>query len=395
MINKWTCLWVFVILFGTSIATAFGVEGRYQWSSQATIAVGTRKLPVIYSGEVFASSKEEAEQRARNITTEKIKADYQSAAFLPDTLIVTVRTPQQDPIDEVRVRANLMCRYVAYKEEGLRIFSDEFVIISKPREINTFATKFRIQTPDGDHEENRQIRSVTRGSLFETVLRYDIWKGRLIDGGAPVRIKVSLKTKGEADADDIDMGAIDGTFAIVDGRLKCIWSPSRFATLVNVNESHLAKFKLQHDGRLFDLYIGASNPAEYAEQRRVEEAEFALKLANHRSDIKLVTGSLTYKYKNFQGQLLEMGVGRVFVISDNTEAAKKYIADNFPDRDYFIVCSNQKEAEDILRQAWQKQPHNEQIVDGSGSFVFAPKTQRQIIDQLGRPGRSRVPRRPR
>jgi len=246
-----------VVASGSTAAHA--AFSRYEWTSQAIVAIGSRNLRAVHTGVVTAPDAAEAQRRATADAERQIQRDYPAGKLKPETLTVQVRMINDEVKDEVSIRMTIACRYTQSKEEGLRIFSDDFVLISSPREINTFDTVLTVKGPDGEQSYPRKIRSVGRGSATESYLSTNIWHGRLIDGGDAVSLTVSLTTQAEGET-PTDMGEVTITVSEPGGVLKCDWQPVRFARFIGDPQpmrGHHARFELRNGDRVYDLFASA------------------------------------------------------------------------------------------------------------------------------------------
>ncbi len=288
-------------LLPASMATSAAAadSARYQWTSQAAVKIGSKSLRAVHTGVVTATDPQEAQRRAQIDAERQIKRDYPAGAIVPDSLFVQVTKIVEGVKDEVSITVTIACRYTQNKEEGLRIFSDDFVLISHPREVNLFDSVMTVKGPDGDQAYRRKIRTVGRGPVTESYLTTTIWHGRLVDGGDPVNLSVSLTTQEEG-VPPTDMGEVAITVRQVDGGLQCNWQPVRNAKFMGdpqPERGHHARFELRNGDRIYDLFASAYNPTEYMKIEERESREFAIKLNDHPDSIEVMTGSATAKYR--------------------------------------------------------------------------------------------------
>ncbi len=377
-----------VAALGTTAAHA--ASSRYEWTSQAIVAIGSRNLRAVHTGVVTATDAAEAQRRATADAEHQIQRDYPAGKLKPETLTVQARRINDEVKDEVSIRVTIACRYTQSKEEGLRIFSDDFVLISDPKEINTFYTVLTVKGPDGEQSYPRKIRSVGRGSATECYLSTNIWHGRLVDGGDPVSLSVSLTTKAEGEA-PTDMGEVTITVGEAGGVLNCGWQPDRFARFIGDPQpmrGHHARFELRNGDRVYDLFASVYNPAELARIQEREDKEFVRNLNNRPDSIEVMTGSVTAKFRNRQGQTLTLGSGKTFIISHNEAAAREYAARVFPNRPDVIIVKDRDAADAALRTAWAEARRtifkNENVLDDTVQYSLTPKVGPQMIDRISK-----------
>ena len=372
------------------IAAAAADSARYQWTSQAAVKVGSKSLRAVHTGVVTATDPQEAERRARIDAERQIKRDYPVGTLDPDSLVVQVSKIIEGLKDEVSITVTIACRYTQNKEEGLRIFSDDFVLISHPREVSLFDSVLTVKGPDGDQSYPRKIRTVGRGPVTESYLHTTIWHGRLVDGGDPVNLSVSLITQEEGTA-PTDMGEVAISVRQVDGALLCNWQPVRNAVFKGdpqPERGHHARFELRNGDRIYDLFASAYNPTEYLKIEQRENQEFARKLNDRADSIEVMMGSATAKFRSRDGKILTLGTGKTFVISQDGAAAKAYVARVFPNRPDVIIVKDRATADAALRQAWTEARNgifkNENVLDNTVEFSLKPKVGRTMSDVLSK-----------
>src|SRR5262249_25041061 len=115
---------------------------------------------------------------------------------------------------------------------------------------------------------------------------------------------------------------------------------------------HHARFELRNGDRVYDLFASAYNPAEFARIQEREDKEFVRNLNNRPDSIEVMTGSATAKYRNRQGQILTLGLGKTFIISQDEAAARAYASRVFPNRPDVIIVRDREAADTALRNAW-------------------------------------------
>ena len=374
-------------LTGSMASATAADSGRYQWIAQGAVKVGSKSLRTVHTGVVTATDQQEAEKRAKIDAEQQIKRDYPTAPLDANSLVVQVTKLVEGLKDEVSITVTIACRYTQNKEEGLRIFSDDFVLISHPREVNLFDSTLTVKGPDGDQSYPRKIRTVGRGPVSETFLHKTLWHGRLVDGGDPVSFSVSLTTQEEGTG-STDMGEVSLKVRQVDGSLQCEWQPVRNARFVKdpqPNRGHHARFELRNGDRIYDLFASAYNPTEYQKIAERENREFAKNLNDRPDSIEVMMGSATAKYRR-DGKILTLGTGKTFVISQDEAAANAYVARVFPGRPDVIIVKDRAAADTALRAAWTEARNgifkNNDVLDDTVEFSLKPKLGRTVGDAI-------------
>src|SRR5262245_33104387 len=69
---------------------AHAASSRYEWTSQAIVAIGSRNLRAVHTGVVTAPDATEAQRRATADAERQIRRDYPAGQLKPETLAVQV-----------------------------------------------------------------------------------------------------------------------------------------------------------------------------------------------------------------------------------------------------------------------------------------------------------------